>query len=426
MVRPYFGNMDDTVLLQLASGSDPFSYAHAYGWRPGYGYINDFSMLVTWPAYAAGNEFGALWFYAVNSLVTYLIFLASAILVRNAFGWTSIWSLVGFIGAGFLWPYTAELLFFPSLQEKGVILGAALLLGWTSLLKRPWKSWIVWISFTAVTLVAFSTKTHVLVYVPAAIVLLWINFRSSNSARSQAIPIIASSVWIGLSLATAWLTFNGSYSANTKGEIEISLLFDPRFLLMSVATIAYASFVLWNHFSRKQLNPNLVVPLVALLTIMASFSLWSMRNYYLAAFSLAIAMAFGAFVDSLNNGNLKAILALLTIATAVVWLTFRLPEIWLTQGSTRDFLSSNVSLSLSLNNAVIAISCDEAPKHFNRYANDLGRSGLNFIAYKQAEPVDFYLADSRLCPLNVEDPSQWSPFWAPAESNSYILYKRNG
>jgi len=426
MVRPYFGNMDDTVLMQLASGADPFSYAHAYGWRPGYGYINDFSMLVTWPAYAVANEFGALWFYAVNALVTYLIFLASAILVRHALGWTSIWSLVGFIGAGFLWPYTAELLFFPSLQEKGVILGAALLLGWTSLLKRPEKNWIVWISFAAVTLAAFSTKTHVLVYVPAAIVLLWLNSRSSSNARNQAIPIIASSVWIGLSLATAWLTFNGTYTASTKGEIGISLLFNSKFLLMLIATIAYTSFVLWNHFTQKKRNPNLIVPLVALLTIMASFLLWSMRNYYLAAFSLAIAMAVGAYVDSLNNRNLKVILAFLTIATAAAWLTFRLPEIWLTQGSIRNFLSSNVSLSLSLNYTSVAISCDEAPTHFNRYATDLGRSGLNFIAYKQADSVDFYLADSRLCPLNVEDPSQWSPFWAPAESNSYILYKRNG
>ena len=192
--NPYFGNMDDSGLLELARNSDPITYAHTYGWRPGYGYINDFSMLITWPAYAAGSAFGATWFYLVNSLVTYLVILVSGLLVARGLAWKGVWPLVTFVGVSFLWPYTAELLFFPSLQEKGVLLGAALLIGWTVLLRRPTQKWVLWLAFIGVTAAAFSTKTHILLYVPAAVLLLWINYFARRGSLSKMVPISATGV----------------------------------------------------------------------------------------------------------------------------------------------------------------------------------------------------------------------------------------
>lgn len=118
VLRPYFGNMDDSNLLILAASNDPISYAQIYGYRPDFGFINNSSMFITWPAYALGSAFGPTIFFATNALLTFSIILFAAYTITKVLGIFSRTTILVFVSIAFLWPYTADLLFFPVCKKR--------------------------------------------------------------------------------------------------------------------------------------------------------------------------------------------------------------------------------------------------------------------------------------------------------------------
>ena len=226
---------------------------------------------------------------------------------------------------------------------------------------------------------------------------------------------------------TVWLTINGFYTSGTSGARDLSFLTDSRFLLTGSLTLAYAAWMFGSYALRQSFNIYATVTLVALVSVLGSFALWDLRNYYLAAFALAVAMAFGAVIDSISGVRWKAFLSISVVLLACVWLVARLPTVWTSQASVREFLDSTASAELDRAGAEIAVSCMEAPNHLNVYAQDFGLSNLKFVVYSDSiDSVQYYIADSRLCPLVVSDPGQWQVVWSTGDSNSYLLYQRMG
>jgi len=250
----------------------------------------------------------------------------------------------------------------------------------------------------------------------------WKNMAKQN--RHLVFPVVATFVWIGLSFVIVYMMLNGSYTSNTQGQRNFSFLSDYRFIFVLSLGMLYCCFLVWFRYARKEWQFNAVVPLIALVSLMISFALWGVQNYYLGAFSLTAAMSFGVFIDAIEKPSWKVFLALTSIVLACVWCTIRLPGMWEIQGSVREFLESESSMSLANEGEVVAVSCAEAPVHFNRYARDMDRSGIEFVTYESDQFTRYYFADSKLCPIQLQDLTGWEEIWAGANQNSYKLYKR--
>lgn len=167
-MHPYFGNMDDGVLLELAERYGPLQFAHDYGWRPSAGFLNDFSRILVWPTYWLGSTAGPTWFFLANAALVFVCMLAFGLAVSTIIGWTGPSPILVFLAGAFLWPYTPELFFFPSLQEKGIILGAALMFWWVGYAPKFKSAIGFWLTLAMASTAAFTTKTHFLVFVPAS------------------------------------------------------------------------------------------------------------------------------------------------------------------------------------------------------------------------------------------------------------------
>ena len=128
-LHPYFGNMDDGGLLGLAESGGPLYFASYLAGGPETGFIRATSMVIVWPTYWLGTVAGPLWFYLTNTILVFACLVAFGLAIARLLGWKSAWLGTLFLAATLLWPYTAELFFYPSLSEKGIILGAALISG---------------------------------------------------------------------------------------------------------------------------------------------------------------------------------------------------------------------------------------------------------------------------------------------------------
>ena len=158
--------MDDGRLLSLAQSGGPLHFANYLAGGTETGFIRATSMVIVWPTYLLGTVAGPVWFYLANTALVFACLAVFGLAMGRLLGWKSTWLGVVFLSASLLWPYTAELFFFPSLSEKGIILGAALMFWWIFEAPRLTSPIAFWLSLVAVSLFAFATKTQILVFVP--------------------------------------------------------------------------------------------------------------------------------------------------------------------------------------------------------------------------------------------------------------------
>jgi hypothetical protein len=420
--RPYFGNMDDSNLLILAANNDPVSCAHIYGYRPNSGFINNSSMLITWPAYALGSAFGPTIFFATNALLSFSIILFSAYAITKVLNIFSPATILAFVSIAFLWPYTSDLLFFPSLQEKGVILGVALLFFWIHFTRRRRSPFVFWFTFALASIFAFSTKTHIALFLPAIIAALWmVNWRQ-RASNSPARLVVATALLLLLGFGTVWLALMGDYSAGTQGERNLSYLSDRRFQLLVILALGYSAYLGYRAIKRNFCAIELV-PLLIVLPFIASFSVWAVRNYYLSVVSIGLAAMAAVVIANLRSKYVGPIAALFCLAAALVWITWRVPQIYQPLASIQEFLTSTEAQRLGEQEEVVGVFCPEAPTHFNRYAVSERIADLQFEWTGDGlEDVEFVLGDSRLCPFNLET-ADWELRWESQSGKGYALYR---
>ncbi len=429
--RPYFGNMDDGLLLEQAATKSPFSFAHDYGWRPGAGFLNDFSMLIVWPTYWIGSVAGPSWFFLVNSLVVFACILAFGFALGKIMGWESSWRTLVFLAGTLLWPYTADLFFFPSLQEKGIILGVALVLWWIR--RAPTFNSVIlfWLSLTIVCAAAFTSKTHFLVFIPALLFALW-TLPEIRTQRFRRCAIGATIVILALAALLAFLAVGGTYSQSTRGTVGTSFLNDPRFLMLAALTCAYVSALLIRGFLHKS-NATDWIPAMMLLTMCGAFAVWEIRNYFLSIAGVMVGAALATAIGWMRPSWRRTGVTAALVVAACFWLLFRLPTVYGSLASIGDFLTSPVARQLNAEQADIYVSCLEAPNHYNTYAGKLGLTGLHF-AFLGEDSLDFspsmineytyVLADDRLCAWSP-DSVGWESVWTTGKAGSFQLFRHS-
>lgn len=424
---PFFGNMDDGLLLELAANQNPLTFANNYGWRPASGFINDASMLIVWPSYWIGAHWGPLALFVVNALLVLGVIGAFGFAlhrvgaIRGALGFTA------FMSAAYLWPYTGELLFFPSLQEKGVILGAALLLLWSGHAARFASTTLYWASLVAVVLIAFSTKTHIVLFVPAVLYVLvrqaWEEPRRLGKARALG----AAALLVAASLILGYLAMRGTYSSGTRGSQPISLsrLADSRCLILIVILGLYVIGLLVR--ARAGVTDKLsLLPVFLLGSVIASFPLWDYRNYYLSVVGVMVGATAAMALRWVSSRGLAIGFVTALLLSSCAWQVVRLPQVLGPLASLGAFLANPVAQSLAGEDADVYVSCLEAPSHFARYAVREQLTGLSFSSLVNLDPGSpqprYILADSKLCPFNDIN-HVYEAVWESGIAGGYVLLR---
>jgi len=423
-LNPYFGNMDDGGFLERAGNSDPLQFAVALSGGFESGFFRTSSMLIVWPSYWLGSVWGPTGLFLANALLVFACLVAFALAIRRLLGWIGAWPSIAFLAAALIWPYTAELFFFPSLSEKGIILGAAALIWWSAESARIRSAVAYWVTFLSASAFAFTSKVHILVYVPAIVLSLWLAPRPGDSTRNLPRLIPATALLIALSLALGTVALRAPYTQSTQGILGFDFVSDRRFVTLLVFTVSYVVALLVRALLRKN-RPLDWIPAALLTTMCTAFAVWDIRNYFLAIAGVMVGSAIGSVVSWMRPPWIQILIAGLLVVFAFGWLLFRLPIIYSSLASVGYFLSSPMAAQLDSERATIYVSCLEAPDHYNRYANASDLTGILFVFLGNASPsvddpaVDdktFVLADSRLCPWSPTEPSSSS------KHNAYYMH----
>ena len=421
--------MDDGRYVSLAGKTDPIAFAiHLFD--PGNGFIRWFSWLIIWPSSRLGYEFGAEVYFTSNLLIVVMCLGAFWLAYSRFCHWSDRWLFPLFMGIALAWPYTAELFFFPSLQEKAVLFGVTVLLGWVVLRDRVQTPWQQIALLLVATGIAFTTKTQIVLFVPGLVLALWVFEPSTLRPFDRQIRILATIVWTIGSVVLVIFASTSAYASSTQGEIGLAFLQDRRFQLILSLLLLYAVAVGWRIF-RKTFVPTDLVPLVLLISICATFLVWDMRNYYLSVASVIVAAMVSTCVSWWKRREVTAVVGILSVLLATGWLVIRLPQVYESLASVRQFLESDYAQDLSAKRVQILVSCIEAPLHYNKYADDFNVSGLEFAVatgdpYASPDSSTYVFADSRLCPWpSVVSRDAWEPSWISLHGqDAYVLYSR--
>jgi len=331
-------------------------------------------------------------------------------------------TILTFVSTAFLWPFTADLLFFPSLQEKGVLLGAATLFSWIHFMRTHRSSFVFWSTFLLASFLAFATKTHIVLFMPAIVAALWMLNHGHGKSNSVSRLLSATTGLLVLSIGTLWLALSGDYSSGTQGTRDVSFLFDRRFQFLVVLAVAYSAYLVYLAVKAEFFAIDLV-PLFMVLPFIASFSVWNVRNYYLTVVSIGVAAMAAVVVANLKSKHVGPIAALMCLVIAVTWISWRVPQIYQPLASLQEFLVSTEAQQLAQQTEVVGVLCMEAPTHFNRYAVSNGVANLEFKwTAASLEEFEFVLGDERLCPFNA-DHADWELQWESPSEGGYSLYR---
>lgn len=407
--RPYFGNMDDGQFIELAGSRGPWGFVLWWD-HVANGSIRYVSLAMLWPIYRLGHDLGPTSLFIANAVVVLLCLLAFWRAFEPSLPRRSSAATVTFIGVAMLWPFSADLIFFPSLQEKFVILGAAAVLAWIRSVPRgpvPLKSWLL---FAFVIAFALPTKLHIVVFVPALVLAMWLAARGEQARLTRGGWQIASAVLICASIVIVVLAARGGYTSSRRGSLlDVSRLVEWRFLVLALTAAALCLWLVFNRPWRRWSAPREaeadLLPLVMLIAMVGTFLVWDVVQRYLTVVSVMVGAAAAVQVVRLGP-RVGACVAAASLALAGIWLTVRLPQVFGSHGSFGEFIRSETASSLSVDRATVYSTCFEAPERYAYYAAVEGVEGIRFAWWDESSPMwgdqdsRLVLADGILCPVS--------------------------
>lgn len=416
--RPYFGNMDDSLLMELASRGGPWDMGHNSD--PSTGFLRHASWIVIWPQYVfAASTHEPMFLYLANAVLVMLVLFVFGMACRAYFGWTRGSTYVVLLGSSLAWPYFSELFFFPSLNEKVVLLGGSLLLWWIGAQRASTNVLKAALILFIISIFAFTTKFQIVLLVPGLLAALWLTprrLRAGNITR-----LLATGLWTTFSLALLVIALTGGYSSSTRGAGGINSASDKR-LLMLIAILAVYTVALLIRWRTGQFDPRALVPWLWTSTFICAFGFWEIRNYYLSLATFGVAAATAEVASWLNSRSQTRILAAALLALGLGVSLFRCTTFYGITHSFADFLNSELAHKLDRAASEIGVGCLEAPSHFNQYAAWSGMTGLVFYDATQGrrQSAPWLLFDDRLCPLPREN---LQLVWSSGIPDGYSLYR---
>jgi hypothetical protein len=405
--------MDDGDWINKASDLSPIAFALSWD-HLAFGNPRYSSFLGIWPLYRVAVD--PIVLFLVNAVVVFLCLLAFWRSLRPLLVETSGATVATFFSVAILWPFTSDLFFFPSLQEKFVILGAAGLLSWAHMARRNPQGISTWVLLLLLVPVAFTTKLHIVVFVPGVLLALWIGTVSSSKPGLCAARLVASLVMVGASVALGALALFGNYTSERRGgAFDLTRLSEWRFLFLAGVTVAVAllcAYLRWTGADRRGAEAQIIC-LMFLVTLVGAFLVWDVYQRHLAIASVMVAGSAASFTAVLGP-RARVVIAAATLVLACAWQMYRLPHVFSSLGSFGDFIRSEQAENLAEQEAVVYSTCYEARFNYELYAIREGVPGLGFGWLDDSEDPNLalirdsgevlVLADHVLCPLSA---SSW-------------------
>jgi hypothetical protein len=427
--QPFFGHMDDGLWIRIVESGGVLQNIKDFALFSPRGLSRASSMLLTLPTYWGATYVGATGAYLLNIAIAVVPIMIFSISTVFALSLPIRVSLIAFL-ASLLWPFTYELVFFMSLNDKGVILTAGLVTLVIASSRKISRNGFFFLALLGSYLLMANSKTQAITFVPGLIVLGWALVPTRNLSKSRAMlnTFLGAAVFVTLPV----LDFApGNYGgAQRSGDIASNFRATYAMLILGIV-VAYGIYV-GVRFLRGKRNYLELVPLVMMATFWASIVYFGYRNYYLSVFGVMFGSAVAVVVGNLKSVRLQQLATVGLIVVTVGWTLYRIPQVFEPLHGIGAFTQGQIAKDLADEGAVIYTSCVEGSGHFNYYTERKWGVTPEFkplegdgAGYRFGIPDDgqYVLGDRRLCAVPGEM-AEWEVIWASPGDDGFRLYKR--
>ena len=439
VIRPFYGVMDDAALLTLVQDVGRHGFFEVYGDRVwadiwGWGMVRPLYWAFAYVHYRAGSD-SATVLHVINWAATSGALLAIGYGLSRAFRVPGARRplFLGLFGAAvFVFPWTLDLYAFPSLQEKWVLLAAALGLVWFADPRRRVGPWVWYGTSAAVLLLGAATKAQFLVYAPAFLLILLDQRRRRETPTARIVFVLALSAAIAICLSL--IGAHGSYTSQFGPEHVDEQLRSHYLWLLTALTAVWTGYALVRHRRGGGSLLTDLIPTAVFCAFVVVFAQWP--GFIFPLLAPAAAGAFALAVTRSPDLRLTAVLLAGATVWAVVWVGVRTNELYGSLASIGQFVNSSEARSIAARGEPVYISCEEGSGAIAAYlrrrsGGDLnveGDAGVPWTAARGHEPPPRFgwaLADAHLCPALVV-PDKWTAVWRPDAKGGFVLYRRKG
>ena len=436
VLDPYYGPMDDANLLGMAH----------WIWSPDYwatwwsamqndvttwGMIRPFYWALAELQYQLGHS-QPIVLFAVNWAVTTAVLVFAGVAMTRVFvvpvGRRPLF-MAAYAAAAIGFPWTLDLYAFPSLQEKWVILAAAIGFWWFS---RPRERFSApgWYAISLLVIVAGSlTKAQFVVFLPAFALLTLDTTRERKASPSRLLFVIAVSVIVAAALRI--VATYGSYTTSY-GLQNVSTQLHSKYLWLLVALGAvWSVYAIRVHRSAGS-RIREFVPIAVLVTFIGVFLQWN--SFLFSVISFVAAASLALVVSRIDRRGLALAAVGVAVVCSLGWSWARAGELFGSLSSIGQFTRSAEIRQLAEEGRRVYVSCSEGSHAFARYAQreagvtvrfDPGSGPAWSVAKGTAPPPGFTWAfvDDHMCPA-VVDSSTWTAVWRPSRAGGFTLYQK--
>ena len=435
-LRPYYGPMDDATLLRLRHWIWSPSYWTTWwsatrGDVSSWGMVRPFYWALAQLEYAIGGT-DPLALFTLNWLVTSVILLVAGVVMARVFvvpeGRRPLFLAVYAVAViGF--PWTLDLYAFPSLQEKWVILAAAIGFWWFSEARAGSRA-LTWYAVSAAVIVGGSlTKAQFVVFLPGFALLAFDVARERRSSLSRPVFVVGLSVLAAAALRV--VASFGSYTASF-GLGNVGTQLHSKYLWLFVVLGALWSAYVLRARRTSGSKARELVPLVVLVTFIVVFLQWN--SFLFSVISFVAASSFALLVSRLEQRGIVAAVVGIALVSALGWSYVRGDELFGSLSSIGQFSRSTEIRRLAAAHATVYVSCSEGSHAFVAYAQRetgvtvrFGSGGGPAWSVAKGTPppqnVDWAFVDPHMCPAAI-DLSAWTAVWRPSRAGGFTLYRR--
>jgi hypothetical protein len=434
--RPFYGIEDDASMLGMVGqvgqdGFPPVWWHHISSDVSTWGMVRPFYWALAYVEYRVGYTSPTA-LYVLNWAATGFAFALAGFALSRALRVpedrrTVFYGVYG--AAAIAFPWTLDLFAFPSLQEKWVIVAAALGLLWFAAPRRD-TSPAVWYAVSAGLIVLGAlTKAQFLVFLPAYLLLVLDAHRRAGVQRRRVWFVLAAGA--AVAIAVRALAAHGTYTSQFRLSNVPTQLRSHYFWLIVAFAVVWAGYVLWRR--RRGADTLLVdlIPLVVFVSFAVVFVQWTGFVFGIVA---PVGAAAPALVASrLPEARLRKVALAAAFVWALTWVSVRGPELYGPLASIGDFARSRDAVAATAGKPVY-ISCQEGSGAIAFYVRrETGatllvrpQAGVPWSTAKGTPPPDSFryaLADAHLCPALIR-PAEWTAIWHSGQSGGFTLYRR--
>jgi len=422
LAEPYWAYWDDPYFLAASmSGSPLTALWNIHGDRFGFVGADGLSTVSLFPQYWAGIRFGAPSMYLFNAFFVLAALATFALGISRVKAFNGRLIPLAFLG-GLLWPYTYEMFFFGLLQEKFLILLAALWFIWLGMSSRV-RSTALFVSVIALLAIASTvSKPQFLIFLPALGLVLWLKPYDEARVRRIFASVFALAA---MSVLTASAVVSDYVSGEASAGNPLENLSSRPVILVLAITVGLTGFTIMRG-GFKVLSSRSAIPIYLALSMTLAL-VWqgAYQNYILAPYGAIAGALLATSIEQYLPGRSLLTITGLFGALVAVFAVYRLPQVLEPMHDLGEFVTSVELENIRQEDVLLFVNCGQGSLVISYYSALEGLADSNTQTYvgrgqwvDRVEPVAYVLSQSRICneiPVPTGAPLVWkssgkSPF----------------